>query len=80
MLQHVIYHSSRAAGQIGLTKETLEPYPIFLPSLAGQKKVVGTIMQLEADTQRLEAIYQQKITALDELKKALLHKAFSGGL
>ena len=40
ILQYVIYHSSRAAGQIGVTKETLEPYPIALPSLTVQKTVV----------------------------------------
>jgi type I restriction enzyme S subunit len=34
----------------------------------------------EAETQGLEAVYQQKLTALDDLKKSLLHQAFSGAL
>ena len=34
----------------------------------------------EADTQRLESIYKQKLAALDELKKSLLQQAFSGAL
>ena len=34
----------------------------------------------EADTQRLESIYKQKLAALDELKKSLLHQAFNGAL
>ena len=34
----------------------------------------------EADTQRLESIYQQKLAALDELKNSLLHQAFNGAL
>lgn len=80
ILQYVIYHSARAAGQIGLTKETLEPYPMFLPSLAGQKEVVDIIRGLESEAGRLEALYQRKLDALDELKSALLHKAFSGEL
>ena len=80
ILQYVIYHSDRAAGQIGVTKETLAPYPIALPGHAEQRRIVETIMELEADTQRLEAIYQQKLTALDDLKKSLLHQAFSGAL
>jgi type I restriction enzyme, S subunit len=80
MLQHVIFHSERAAGQIGLTKETLEPYAIHLPPLAQQKKIVGTITELEIATQRLESLYQQKLSALDALKKSLLHQAFSGQL
>ncbi len=31
-------------------------------------------------TSRLESIYQRKLAALDELKKSLLHQAFSGQL
>ena len=33
-----------------------------------------------AETHRLESIYRQKLAALDELKKSLLHQAFSGQL
>ncbi len=32
------------------------------------------------ETQRLESIYQQKLAALDALKKSLLHQAFTGEL
>jgi type I restriction enzyme S subunit len=32
----------------------------------------------EAETKKLEAIYQQKLINLEELKKSLLQKAFSG--
>jgi type I restriction enzyme S subunit len=46
ILRYIIYHSERAAGQIGLTKETLEPYPIALPSQADQQKIVETITTL----------------------------------
>jgi type I restriction enzyme S subunit len=80
ILQYVIYHSDRAAGQIGLTKETLAPYPIALPSHAEQIRIVDVIAELESETQRLESIYQRKIAALDDLKKSLLHRAFSGAL
>jgi type I restriction enzyme S subunit len=31
-------------------------------------------------TQRLESLYRQKLAALDELKKSLLHQAFNGQL
>ena len=80
ILQYVIYHSERAAGQIGLTKETLEPYPIALPSLPVQQTVVETITELETETQRLASLYEQKLVALDDLKKSLLHQAFTGNL
>jgi len=78
ILQHVIFHSARAAGQIGITKETLEPYPIALPSLAEQNKIVDVITNVETDTQRLQSLYLKKIASLEELKKSLLHQAFSG--
>lgn len=35
---------------------------------------------LSAETQRLTRIYEQKLAALAELKKSLLHQAFSGEL
>ena len=80
ILQHVIYHSERAAGQIGVTKETLAPYPIALPSLDKQADVAADISALASDTQQLARIYEQKQAALAELKKSLLHQAFSGNL
>ena len=38
--KYVIYHSERAAGQEGLNKDTLEPYPIALPSLVEQRSAL----------------------------------------
>ena len=35
---------------------------------------------MSTETKRLEAIYQQKIADMDELKKVILQKAFSGEL
>jgi type I restriction enzyme S subunit len=34
----------------------------------------------KAETQKLEAIYQQKLLNLEELKKSVLQKAFTGEL
>jgi hypothetical protein len=36
--------------------------------------------KLSTKTQHLESFYQRKLAALDELKKSLLHQAFSGPL
>ena len=63
-----------------MTKETLEPYPIALPSLDEQEKVVETIQELETETQRLARLYERKHAALEALKKSLLHQAFTGQL
>ena len=80
LLQYVIYHSERAAGQIGVTKETLAPYPIPLPPLSNQRAIAQRFLEIESETQRLESLYQNKLNALDELKKSLLHQAFTGNL
>lgn len=54
--------------------------PLFLPPVAEQEAIASTLDATFAETQRLESIYQQKLATLDELKKSLLHQAFSGEL
>jgi len=50
------------------------------PPLKKQEAIAGALHELGEETQRLESLYQQKLAALDELKKSLLHQAFSGAL
>lgn len=45
--------------------------------LAEQKRIAARLDSLAAETQRLESIYQQKLAALEALKKSLLHQAFT---
>jgi len=78
--QYVIYHSQRAAGQSGVNKNTLEPYPITLPTLKEQAHISDKLKDLEQLTNDLLASYNNKIALLDELKKSLLHHAFTGKL
>ena len=54
--------------------------PVPTPSIPVQREVVSRLDDLRAETQRLESIYQRKLAALAELKKALLHQAFTGEL
>lgn len=58
----------------------LRDFPINVPPLAKQLEVVTVLDELAAETQRLEYIYQQKLAALDALKKSLLDQAFTGRL
>jgi len=51
-----------------------------IPPLDQQHLIVEKLLKLSAETQRLESIYQRKLAALDELKKSLLHQAFTGKL
>ncbi|MBV6410995.1 MAG: hypothetical protein GAKPKEKM_01833 [Rhodocyclaceae bacterium] len=48
--------------------------------LATQEEVTAKLNVFATETQHLESLYQQKLAALDELKKSLLHQAFSGQL
>jgi len=72
--------SSRAAGQIGLNKATIEPYPIAYPNMDEQKVVVKRLMEAEADCKQAEALYKTKLIDLDDLRQSLLQKAFAGEL
>jgi type I restriction enzyme, S subunit len=58
----------------------LRAFPILIPSVAEQAAVVSALDELTNETNRLEEIFQQKLTSLDELKKSLLHRAFNGDL
>jgi type I restriction enzyme S subunit len=40
----------------------------------------ATFDALAAETQRLARLYEQKLAALEALKKSLLHQAFTGEL
>lgn len=52
----------------------------FPQSIDEQNMIVAQLETLQEETLRLEALYQRKIEALDELKRSLLHQAFSGNL
>jgi len=45
-----------------------------------QRETAAKLNAISKEAQRLEAIYQQKLALLAELKKSLLHQAFSGAL
>ena len=63
-----------------ISNGAVKTLPIVMPSIVVQRAVVKTLNGLTAETQHLESIYQQKLTALDALKKSLLHQAFTGQL
>jgi type I restriction enzyme S subunit len=69
------------AAQPQITRTNLSTIQIRFPeSVAQQKRLAETFEALAAETQRLESLYQNKLNALDELKKSLLHQAFTGNL
>jgi len=70
-------------GSVGTTMDNLNQgilsqVPVPFPPLAEQRAIVERLEALSAETGRLEEIYQQKVDALEELKKSVLGKAFEG--
>ena len=68
------------AGIQHFTGEALAKFELPFPSLPELRKSVAKFEELSEQSRSLEAIYQQKLAALDELKKSLLHRAFNGDL
>lgn len=64
--------------QVPITKQ--REFWHVVPPLGEQKQIIGALDGLLENSQRLASIYRQKLAALDELKKSLLHQAFSGQL
>jgi type I restriction enzyme S subunit len=73
-------YAGGAAIQNVASVKILKEIELPLPPPAEQSHVVDRLNAMQDETQRLEAIYHQKLTALDELKKSLLHRAFNGDL
>lgn len=72
--------SNAAHGTLKIDSEELQKVMIPFPSLEQQQGIVTVIDGLSDETQRLKRVYEQKIAALEVLKKSLLHEAFSGKL
>ncbi|MDP2760645.1 MAG: restriction endonuclease subunit S, partial [Sideroxyarcus sp.] len=71
---------TRTAAQPKLALSRLSTIKLGIPNLPAQERLANEFDALREETQRLESLYQRKLAALDELKKSLLHQAFSGAL
>lgn len=75
------FQSSKSGAALQqFTIKQLKALEILMPPKKDQQIIVGRLDALYEETQRLESLYQRKLAALDELKKSLLHRAFSGEL
>ena len=69
------------AAQPKLNQKALNSIPIPIPTtLEEQKQVVDHLDMLTAQIESLQGNYTLKLSGLDELKKSLLHQAFTGQL
>lgn len=63
-----------------ISNSDLASLVVRMPPVERQKQILLVLDDLSNETQRLESIYHRKLAALNELKKSLLHQAFSGQL
>ena len=61
-------------------QEIREVLVTFPESQQEQEKVVKRLDALQGEVGNLTNVYKRKLSALDELKKSLLHQAFTGQL
>lgn len=64
--------------QVPITKQ--REFFHVIPPLSIQQKIASDLDSLAEKIEQLESIYHEKLTALDDLKKSLLHQAFHGQL
>lgn len=75
-----VIHLDSGAANPALNRNQVHPIEVDWPPVSQQKVIAEKLDVVAVETQRLASIYRQKLAALDELKKSLLHKAFSGEL
>lgn len=70
----------RGVRQKNLSLAKIRAIRIALPGLEQQRAAVEGLRRVLDESRRLESIYQQKLAALEALKKSLLNQAFTGQL
>lgn len=63
-----------------ISGKQIESFAFTLPPLLEQQAIAGRLDELQTQTKRLKEVCEGKLAALDELKKSLLHQAFTGKL
>lgn len=71
-----------ASGAIvkNIRSELVKSAVLPIAPLNQQRSIVAKLDELKEETQRLAALYEQKLAALAELKQSLLQQAFDGNL
>jgi type I restriction enzyme S subunit len=80
LLRREMIEGGNGANIKSLNQGTLSHLKIAFPDKSKQLLIVEHLETVQAEITELESIYCQKLTALDDLKKSLLHQAFSGQL
>jgi type I restriction enzyme, S subunit len=70
----------KGSAQANINMGTFEHERFPFPPVTEQKQIAAKLDSLREETQRLATLYERKLTALEALKKSLLHQAFTGQL
>jgi type I restriction enzyme S subunit len=68
------------AAQRTVSLKLLRSFEVPMVETTRQREVVGELVALSEQTQRLTTVYKSKLHLLDGLKRSLLHQAFAGEL
>ena len=74
------FNPSKGATISRLYNDDLRKIKISFPSIKEQKVIIPNMIELSNQTLQIESNYKKKLTNLENLKKAILQKAFSGAL
>lgn len=72
--------SAKGSAQLNMSTEWLKEYPIPLPPLAEQQRIVDRIKSLFAKLDEAKEKAQAVVDSFETRKAAILHKAFTGEL
>ena len=75
-----LQEAGHGAAQQNVSTKEIEAVRLSLPNKKEQRRIVEEFDNFAEETQRLARLYDRKLAALEELKKSLLHQAFSGDL
>jgi len=76
----LLINSGEGANISNLNQKILTALPVTYPSYEQQCELVKNIKRIETESNSLTRIYTEKLDSIDELKKSILQKAFSGEL
>jgi type I restriction enzyme S subunit len=80
LFQGVVRQLMNGAAMPAISFGMINDIGLPFPPLSLQSELVSQLNVINTETKRLESIYQQKLSALDALKKSLLDQAFTGVL
>ena len=79
-VQRQVREKTYGAALMQINIRDLRQIRVSFPPLREQEALVAKLDELSTKTNRLESNYQRNLTGLDELRKSLLHQAFTGQL